>query len=317
MMLKRLLSNVRTVALGGHVRPDGDCVGSVLGLYQYIRHNYPDIRTDVYLEPIRDVFRFLGASADIRSEVAGDEVYDLFIVLDCGDSGRLGFSEPLFRRARKTFCIDHHISNAAFADENYIYPDASSASELVYRLLDKQKLTKEIAECLYLGIVHDTGVFQYSCTAPETMEAAAVLMRMGIDYSGMIERTFYQKTYPQNRALGKALLDSRLLLDGRCIASVFTRKDMEDYQVASDELDSIVSQLRVTKGIEVAVFLYELADQEFKISLRAAGDMDVSAVAQHFGGGGHRKAAGVTMQGNADDILLRLTEEIARRQAAK
>ena len=313
MELERLLQGAHRVALGGHVRPDGDCVGSTLGLYQYLQKNYPEITVDVYLEPVPDSFRFIGAAVDIRSEVTETETYDLFILLDCGDSDRLGFSKMLYEQAGRTACIDHHISNRAFADENEIDPDASSTSELVYRLLDKEKITKEIAECLYLGIVHDTGVFQYSCTAPETMEAAAELMRKGIDYSGIIDRTFYQKSYVQNQVLGKALLDSKLFLDGKCIASFLTKEEMDVYGVKPKELDGIVSQLRVTKGVEVAIFLYELSHHEFKVSLRATGEGDVSRIAQQFGGGGHKKAAGVTMKGSAEEILSRLVEEIQKQ----
>ena len=114
---------------------------------------------------------------DFKSDRSADMIYDLFISQDCGSIDRLGASLKYFETAKRTVCIDHHISNNHFADENYIVPEASSTSELVYRLLDVEKITTEIAECLYLGIVHDTGVFQYSCTAPETMEAAADLMR--------------------------------------------------------------------------------------------------------------------------------------------
>ena len=310
MELERLLQGVRRVALGGHVRPDGDCVGSTLGLYQYLQKNYPEITVDVYLEPVPDSFRFIGAAADIRSEVTETETYDLFILLDCGDSDRLGFSKMLYEQAGRTACIDHHISNRAFADENEIDPDASSTSELVYRLLDKEKITKEIAECLYLGIVHDTGVFQYSCTAPETMEAAANLMRKGINASEIIEKTFYEKTFAQNQILGRALFESFLFMDGKCIVSYITQRMMEFHGVTPKDLEGIVSQLRVTKGVEVAVLLYETAPHEYKVSLRASGDVDVSRIAQYFGGGGHKKAAGVTMKGTVHDVINNLSGQI-------
>lgn len=310
-MLKRALQQIQTVAISGHIRPDGDCVGSCMGLYQYLKTWYPDLEVDVYLEEIPDSFHFIEAATDIKHEVDPSKVYDLFIALDCGDAGRLGFSSVLFEGAKKTFCVDHHVSNQAFADENYIVPEASSTSELVYRLMDVEKITTEIAECLYLGIVHDTGVFQYSCTAPETMEAAADLMRKGIRASEIIEKTFYEKTYEQNKLLGYALSNSERYLDNKCIYACITREDMNTYGVTPKELDGIVSQLRNTKGVEVAIFLYELGENEFKVSLRASGDVNVSKVAQVFGGGGHVKAAGVTIQGTAQEILEQLLEQIA------
>lgn len=309
-MLKKILERVKTVAIGGHVRPDGDCVGSCLGLYQYIKENYGEIQVDVYLEDIPNSFRFIKATEEICHEAPDGKEYDVFIVLDCGDKERLGFSKPLFEQAKETFCVDHHISNQSFASQNHIFPDASSTSELVYGLLELDKITKEVAECLYLGIVHDTGVFQYSCTAPETMEAAANLMRKGIDASEIIEKTFYEKTYAQNQILGRALLESFLFMDGKCIVSYITKQMMDFHGVNPKDLEGIVSQLRVTKGVEVAVLLYETAPREYKVSLRASGDVDVSRVAQYFGGGGHKKAAGVTMKGTVHDVINNLAGQI-------
>ena len=302
---------VNTVAIGGHVRPDGDCVGSTLGLYQYIKKCFPNIHVDVYLEDIPESFKsMIPVSEEILHEIDSKKIYDLFVALDCGDAGRLGFSAPLFENAKATVCIDHHVSNTSFADENYIVPDASSTSELVYNLLDKEKITTEIAECLYLGIVHDTGVFQYSCTSPETMEAAADLMRKGIRSNEIIDKTFYEKTYAQNQILGRALLESFLFMDGKCIVSYITKKIMDFHGVTPKDLEGIVSQLRVIKDVKVAILLYETAPQEYKVSLRATGDIDVSKVAGFFGGGGHKKAAGVTMKGTVHDILNNLAEQI-------
>lgn len=141
-MLNKILGGAKEIAIGGHVRPDGDCVGSCMGLRQYIIENYPDKKVTVYLEEIPDSFQFLKGIEEIRSEIPENKVYDLFICLDCGDKGRLGFSAPLFEQAAHTFCVDHHISNVSFAMDNVIRPDASSTSELVYELLDKKRISK-------------------------------------------------------------------------------------------------------------------------------------------------------------------------------
>ena len=311
-MLNHVLSQVNTVAIGGHVRPDGDCVGSCMGLYQYIEKCFPDIQVDVYLEEIPDSFLMFEVVKEISHEVKEEKTYDLFISLDCADKSRLGFSENLFDKAKYTVCVDHHISNAGFANENYIVAEASSTAELVFRLIDKEAIDTEIAECLYLGIVHDTGVFQYSCTSPETMEAAAHLMRKNIRASEIIDKTYYEKTYAQNSVLGYALLHSYLTLNDKCIVSYVTKDVMNEFQVKQKDLEGIVSQLRVTQGVEVAIFFYEIGADEYKVSLRASGDVDVSKVAQVFGGGGHVKAAGLTMKGNVQDIVNALTEQIGK-----
>lgn len=210
--------------------------------------------------------------------------------LDCGDTGRLDYSKPLLDHAKHTFCVDHHISNIGFADVNHIVAEASSTSELVYGLLDEEKISKNVAEALYLGIVHDTGVFQYSCAGPETFRVAAKLLEKGIDGPKIIEDTFYAKSYAQNQVMGRALMESILFLNGVGIASFIRKNVMDFYGVVPKDLEGIVSQLRVTEGVEVAVFMYELKQNEFKVSLRSKSELDVSKIAQYFGGGGHKKA---------------------------
>lgn len=311
IVLGDILKGKHSVALGGHIRPDGDCVGSCLGLYMYLKEQYPQLETDVYLEEVPEAYRIISCTDEVKNRIPEKKEYDLFICLDCGDLGRLGFSSPLFERAGETLCIDHHVSNSAFADLNYIVPDASSTSELVFTLLDSSRISKRVAEALYMGIAHDTGVFQYSCTSPETMEIAAELMRKGINGNEIIDKTLYEKTYVQNQILGRALLESMLILDKRCIVSVIRKRSMEFFQAKPSDLEGIVSQLRLTKGVEVAMFLHETEAQKFKVSLRSKGKVDVSKIAQYFGGGGHVRAAGVTMQGSSHDVINNITEQIA------
>lgn len=310
---KSFLTGVKTVAIAGHVRPDGDCVGSCLATYNYIRNCFPEIEVTLYLEPIPNIFRFLLGSDEIVHSCEEEKNYDLFIAQDCGDAARLGDAAKYFQKAAKTICVDHHISNNSFADENYIFPHASSTSELVFTLIGKDNITKEIAECIYVGIVHDTGVFQYSCTSAKTMEIAGALMEMGIDYSKIIDETFYTKTFEQNQILGKALLKSERYLDGKVIASVITAEDMNQYHVLPKHLDGIVNQLRVTKGVEIAVFLYETGDGAFKVSSRSNGLVDAAEIATGFGGGGHARAAGFSMEGNPKEIMEIILAEIKKR----
>ena len=123
-------------------------------------------------------------------------------------------------------------------------PDASSTSELVYNLMEKDKITLPVAEALYLGIVHDTGVFQYSCTSPETLRAAADLLEKGVDAPTLIRKTYVEKTYAQNQVLGRTLMESILFMDGKCIAAYMRRREMEFYGVGPKDLDGIVSHLR-------------------------------------------------------------------------
>lgn len=310
--LDALIAQADSIGLSGHIRPDGDCVGSTLAVYNYIKNNYPNKKVRLFLEPIPTIFMFLQRSQEIISDYPKMEEFDLFITLDCGDLGRIGEASKYFLDAKHTACIDHHISNQAFAEDNYIFPDASSTCELVYELLDKEKLTKEIAECLYTGMVHDTGVFQYSCTSHKTMDIAGALMDKGIDYPKIVDETFYTKKFEQNKILGQALLNSKLYSNGRVIVSVISQEEMKKYGVLPKHLDGIVNQLRITKGITVALFLYELAPSSYKGSMRVCGEFDVAKIAMQFGGGGHVKAAGFEIEGQIDEIIDRVVTVIEK-----
>lgn len=309
--LKKLLDNAHTIGISGHVHPDGDCVGATLGLYNYLKNEYPDKEITLYLEEIPEVFAFLQRSDEIVHTTT-EAPFDLYFLLDCADETRLGDFYKHFQNATHTVCVDHHKSNLFFADENYIKPEASSTSELIFELLPKDAITKEIAECLYTGLVHDTGVFQYSCTARSTMEAAGFLMEKGIDYSRIVDSTYYEKTFVQNRIMARAILRANLWHDGEIIISYLTAEELEEYGATPLDLDGIVNQLRVTQGVEVAVFLYESGKGEFKVSLRSKKEVDVADIVVTFGGGGHARAAGVTMKGTAEEILTKLLPLISK-----
>lgn len=311
--LDELFQGVKTVAIAGHVRPDGDCVGSCLATYNYITTYYPQIEVSLYLQPIPNIFKFMKNSDKIISDCTADISYNLFIAQDCGDLGRLGDAAKYFEHAKKTACIDHHISNLGFAQVNHIRGDVSSACEVLYGLLDPEKVNCTIAKPVYTGMVHDTGVFQYSSTSPETMRIAGELMKTGFDFSKIIDESFYQKTYVQNQVMGRVLAESIMLLDGKCIIGYLKKKDLEFYGVDGKDLDGIVSQLRLTQGVEVAMFIYELETQSFKVSLRSNGKVDVSKIAVYFGGGGHKRAAGCDLQGSMYDVINNISEQICKQ----
>lgn len=315
--LEEELRQAKTVGIAGHVRPDGDAVGSCIGLYLYLRENYPQLSVTVYLEEFSVSYRILKGTEDICQSYPDTEPHDVFFCLDCADEKRLGLALKYKQAAKRTVCIDHHISNIGFADLNDIRPDASSTSEIVASLLDLRRVTPEVAEALYMGIIHDTGVFRHSCTAPETLETAAALMRKGIRFNKIISDTYYDKTYYQNQILGRALLESILLLDGKIIFSAVRRKEMDFYGVKPSDLDGIVQALMSTSGVEAAIFLYETAPREYKVSLRSRELIDVSVIASYFGGGGHVRAAGCNMQGSVYDVVNNITYHMERMLRGK
>ena len=308
--LRESLQGVKSAAIIGHIRPDGDCIGSCLALYNYIVTYFPKVEVKVYLQKFLPEFFVLKNADKVETSCIEDKAYDICFSLDSADKGRHGEFVKYFDSAKKTVVIDHHISNVGFAGENLIVSDASATSEVLCDLIGKEYLTKDIAQCLYLAIAHDTGVFQYSNTSPKTLRAAADLLETGIEANRIIDETFYQKSYAQNQVLGKVLMESILLMDGKIIVGSVKLKEMEFFQVTAKELDGIVSQLRYTRGTQVAIFLHELEPHKYKVSLRSNGPVDVSKVASYFGGGGHIKAAGCEMTGNFYDVVNNLTKQI-------
>lgn len=307
--LSEIASKYNTCAIAGHVNPDGDCVGSVMALYNYLKKAVPGLAVKAYLEPIPEAFVSFTAGADeIRNSAAGDEAPELFFALDCGDLNRVAVAKDLMAKAKVCVCIDHHISNKGFGDINCIRPDKSSTSEILYELMEEDLgvNSKEVATLLYLGIMQDTGVFQYPLTGKRTMEIGGKLMSFGIEFSEIVEETFFSKSYTQNLLLGKALTKSRLLLDGKLIVSRLTGEDMEELNAGPGDTEGIVSQLRNTRGTMAAVFAYYASDGRYKISLRSKGKLNVSSIAEAFGGGGHVNAAGFHTSKDIDMIFDRI-----------
>ena len=309
------LAGAKSVAVAGHVSPDGDCIGAALGLWIYLRDNFPDINADVYMQDIPEIYKFLdGSDRLITSCVKQDAAkYDRLFLLDISSYDRIGVAAPIYDEIGTTICFDHHRTNNGSYTYFYNDPDASSTSEVLYSFLDPGKISEKCAEAIYMGIVHDTGVFRYPATSPETMHIAASLMSKGINFSRIIDETFCQKTYLQQKILGRILEGSSLYLDGQLIVGSASRKERIEMGLKASDLDGIVSQLRDTIGVEVSVLLYELDNGEYKASFRSKEKVDVSSICVLFGGGGHLRAAGCKMRGSADEIIEKLLPVIEEK----
>lgn len=316
MNIEKILLDANTIAISGHVRPDGDCVGSCMGLYHFIKTYYPQKEVQVFLEEIPEKFNFLSEISCVQHQILEPQVYDVFFILDCSTVDRIGFSGEVYSLAKRKCCIDHHISSVGVGEDMYVVPTASSTSELVYHLLYENEesqdyeLTKEIAEYLYLGIAHDTGVFQYSNVAPSTMRIGARLLETGIQASYIVEETYFSQTLVQNRILGKVFLESEMYLNNTCMAFGVSKEEMELYGAKPSDLDGIISQMRNTQGVDIAIFMYPLNDQVYKVSMRSNDKIDVSKIAVCFQGGGHKKAAGFSKSGTYKEILEQILDYV-------
>lgn len=314
MDLLKEVGNAKRIAIAGHIRPDGDCISSCLGLKNYLKNALADVDITVYMEPNPPtIFSYIKGYQEMNHTYEECEKYDLFITVDSSTLDRLGNAIPFFETADKKICIDHHESNIGFADVNEIKPYACSTCEVLYDLFDKQYIDERVAEALFTGIVHDSGVFQYSNMSKHSFDIVGELSEYDFNGPKIIQETFYQKTYAQNQILARALLDSRLIMNEKCIVSVVDRSTMEQYNVLPKHLDGIVNHLQNTRGVEVAIFIYQSNENSYKVSMRSNGKVNVADIATKLGGGGHAKAAGVEMDGKPQDIIDILSAEIDKQ----
>jgi len=302
---------IKRAAIAGHVHPDGDCIGSVSALFNYLRKNFPEVEVKMFLERVPEAFGFLPGIGGALTSAEGEGGFDLFISLDTSNVERIAVAGNIFENAAHTACIDHHVTNEGYADVNVIEPEASSASEVLYTLLDPEKVDLDTAICIYTGIIHDSGVFRYSCVGPRTMAIAGELLAKGVPSAKIIEESFDTKSFTATRLLGHALDKARLALSGRAAVSVLTAEDFSAYGAGKGDTDGIPENLRKIKGADAAIFLYETGDGEFKVSMRTTEKVDAAEAMKLFGGGGHARAAGCTICADPEEAAAKVLEAVA------
>ncbi len=295
-----LIENAKNIAITGHVSPDGDCTGSTLALYNYITENFEGKQVRVCLEKPSKKFSYMNGF-DLISEDPFLEA-DLLVSLDASDRERLGIRGVMLDTAKESICIDHHVTNTNFAKFNIVEDFRSSTCELLYTLLDYDKISVNTAVCLYTGIVHDSGVFKYQSTTRQTMEIAGALIDKGFDFTKIIDDTYFKKDFKASKLLGLVLTNAKLIFDGKCCYGLLDYDTWTGYIDDKKKMDGIIENLRNIDGVEIALFMYETAKDEHKVSLRSI-NADVSSIATALGGGGHMRAAGATVHGKADELL--------------
>jgi phosphoesterase RecJ-like protein len=181
---------------------------------------------------------------------------------------------------------------------------------LIYNLIPEEALDDDIAKAIYIGMIHDTGVFQFSNTRPSTMLAAAKLIQYDIDFANLIQESFYEKSYKQTKIMGDAVLRSKMYLEGRCLLSYMTKEDMAELQAEPSDFNGVINRLKSVRGVDCAVFMYEIEPGNYKVSLRTSDKLDATKVTSVFGGGGHMRAAGCNMNGTASQVIEKLIAEI-------
>ena len=289
-------------AIAGHVGPDGDSIGSSMGLALALHKLGKDAM--VVVEKIPQKYTIIPGKHFIWNEPLEKLDAEVLFVLDCGDAKRMGSANMLLEKIPISICIDHHETNNGFAQYNFIDADASSTAEMVLELIELiTEVDIEIATAIYAGIVCDTGGFRYSATGRNTLENTARLMDTGIPFTDIYSELMNKRNFASTKALGVAIGNAKQSMDGRIVYSSVTRADLAKVGAVPSDLEGTAEYLMSTRGAEVAFFIYEKdTPPDVKVSLRSYS-LHVGHFAAQFGGGGHRLAAGCMVQLPVDKVL--------------
>ena len=305
-----LLSSDQTVCIVGHVHPDGDCLGSQTAVYRYLEENCPGLQLTLYTKDVLPNLEFLMEGIDWKEDDGEDVIYDLAISVDASRLDRIPAGLTAFNKAKRRVCIDHHETNYGFGNFNIIEGNASSTAEVLMGLMEDEKISAKTAISLYTGIVHDTGVFRYPCTSPETLRKAAKLVEKGIPFSKIIENSFVNMRHKEMCIMGRVMSEAVLIPEESFKYSFASREMQEEFDVLPVDLGAIVSRLNETDEAEVILFLYQNLDGTWKGSLRSRCDVNVAKIAETFGGGGHEKSAGFSLENDPEKAVEKVRELI-------
>src|SRR5438445_5148026 len=308
----RILRDHQRFAVLGHVRPDGDALGSQLALALSLQQLGKEVR--VWNEDgMLETYSFLPRAELLTKPPSSPENVDVAIALDTAIQNRLGTALPAVRSAKVWINIDHHPSNPGYGDLVYINPKAPATGQILFELIRSEKLPIDaaIAENLYVAISTDTGSFQYPNTTARTFEMAAELVRAGVDVGRVSQLTY--ENYPRRRAelLRDLLGTMRFEANDRVASFGFSLATAKKLGVLPEDNEGLIDHLRAIHGVIVAVFFEELADGKVRVSMRSKSEkVNVCAICEKFGGGGHVLAAGARIPGTLAEVEKKILEEV-------
>jgi len=305
-----------------HENPDGDALGSLLATTLALRQVGKDAEMLLLGEaPIPAEYHFLHLDGLLR-EPPGDAPQRVLVAVDCAKADRIGPDQSVLVHAPLVLDIDHHHDNTRFGAVNLIVADASSTGEVLRDVFAEVgvELTPEIAEPLYVALVTDTGRFQYSNTTPKALRLAAELVDAGADVHAVFQSVYESVQFAKLKLLARALERARVLEGGCIVVSYLVRTDFAEVGAVEPYSEGIIDYLRAVEGSELAALIREPPRDDGplrKVSLRASIDeLDVSAIARTFGGGGHRQAAGFSSDASVDRITELVRQGFVAQRAA-
>ncbi|HJP67244.1 MAG TPA: bifunctional oligoribonuclease/PAP phosphatase NrnA [Actinomycetota bacterium] len=305
-----VLSAASEVALACHVNPDPDALGSSLGLAGFLAAQGKGVVVSWGNEPFEPPTWMAALDGGVPVVPPADfpSAPPVMVALDTASADRLGSLGFAAEAATEVIVLDHHRTNPGFGTIAVIDPEASSTAELVYRLIERMggDLPDRAAAALYAGIVTDTGRFQYEATTPETLRVAAELRRYSFDHTKLARTLFEDAPLAYLRVAALALERIELVPEASLVWTYVTQSDLARVGATLADTDDLIDLVRVVREADVACVIKQQADGQFKVSLRSKEATDVAAVAQRFGGGGHRLAAGYTATGGLEESVREL-----------
>jgi phosphoesterase RecJ-like protein len=314
-----LIETKRRFAITSHIRPDGDSLGSSLGLYWLLRALDKEVEV-IMRDPVPPAYQQLPGAETVRVTSSIDHPYHAAFVIECSDITRPGLKDL---DKQLVVNIDHHSTTALFGKINWIDSTASAVGEMIYNLCKATgvRVSREIAECVYTALITDTGSFHYSNTTERTFKVASELVRSGVRPAKTAEAVFASYPWGRIQLLGEVLSTARRDASGR-VACMRQTLEMQSRTQASDEAtDGFVNYPLTVGEVEAVALLRECEPGTYRTSLRSKGDVNVARVAGSFGGGGHRNAAGCTLKGDWDEVEAQimglLSEAVERANGSK
>lgn len=297
-----------------HINPDGDAIGSLLGMYLALKEMGKEVRA-LSADPLPDTYDFLPGKKSVLQQLEASNFSPRWILaLDTATEARISGDIAALRDRAKLINIDHHPTNPAYGDLNFIESQATSTAEIVYRLLTAAgyQLSADVGKCLYTGLVTDTGCFRFSGVNSRTLRIAAELLEPGLDSYDVTRHLFEEHPLARMKLEGIMLDRLEILLDGKLLLSTLQAEDFDRVGAAFSDSENMVNRLRESRGVEAGILITSMADGVFRVSFRSKGRLDVAAVASLLGGGGHRNAAGLRTTLPLQELKEKLVSAVAR-----
>jgi len=307
------IDSAQAILVVGHIRPDGDCIGSQVGLALALEGAGKDV-TVWNQDPVPDKLRFLDPDKRVRKPTSGRQ-FDLVIATDCAALDRMGRVTEFLPDGVVLVNIDHHASNTRYGKLNWVSPREPSTGELIFDLCKWAgwKVTQPMADCLFTAVSTDTGSFQYPSTTPDTLRTAAELVERGAGL-GRICQEVYQ-SYPMTRVrlLRHVYTHFRVSDGGQTAYFWLKKRDYTRAGASTEESEGLIDHIRAIDGVIVAMVFEEVSDDVTRVSWRSkSARIDVASIAQRFGGGGHKAAAGARIEGKPLGVQRRVLNEVRK-----